>query len=498
MAYTIICPYCFKTFDHREVHFRSEKVNQGECEVLPKEYADESQFENEYKGADKKQLLDLYREWMFFQERKDPLYEEFWCDKESGFGGTTEVNPSDEILNVKSYLRPVINPSLYEHRKYLKAQESGDYLIYDIDGFATSIEVSYHSTTDFDKFKNMKCSRRVCPFCHNPLPLFYGKNQVKFTTVIGVTGAGKTVYLSQLIYGLEEYMNHIGLSAMATTTSPREFVRNNRVSVGQTLPGATPPSQLLQPIFYDLIRYNGDNQKYTETLVLYDVAGENCVNPEYMRRFSPFIQHADGIFLLIDPAQFSVLRELMDQGEEKSTPTEVLQAIYGVVLQGKASQLCDTPIAICISKSDMEELQNVMDESLANRLKDEVVCLKDSRGHGISAFNATNYNPIAQGLRKFMDEYESRLELMMYNNYSRYNYFAFSSLGCEVGENHKPIGPILPKRIEEPLFWLLYQFGYIDTDIPVYLPNPKIEAQEIEVKRSFFGRLFKRKSKMPE
>ena len=38
--YKIICPYCFKEFDHTKVHFRSEKANKGECEAIPDEYDD--------------------------------------------------------------------------------------------------------------------------------------------------------------------------------------------------------------------------------------------------------------------------------------------------------------------------------------------------------------------------------------------------------------------------------------------------------------------------
>ena len=81
---------------------------------------------------------------------------------------------------------------------------------------------------------------------------------------------------------------------------------------------------------------------------------------------------------------------------------------------------------------------------------------------------------------------EIALEQMLYVNYSVYNYFAFTALGCDVSDDGKPIGPILPKRIEEPLFWLLHQLGYIDSDVPIFQPGrknircPECESQNVE------------------
>ena len=88
----------------------------------------------------------------------------------------------------------------------------------------------------------------------------------------------------------------------------------------------------------------------------------------------------------------------------------------------------------------------------------------------MNIFNATQYNPIAEGLWNFMMNNEAGLEQMLYNNYSAYNYFAFTALGCDV-EDGKPVGPILPKRIEEPLFWMFNQFGYIGENEPVFQPG---------------------------
>lgn len=460
--YKIICPYCFKEFDHTKVHFRSEKVNKGECEAIPDEYDDLDDFKARYRGNDKETILQKCRDWSFFQETDDPKYEKFWNDPNNGFGGTTEYNQADEKLGVLAYRRKIINPENAEHQRYLKKQEDGGYLIYDADGFAITIEEGmweegYEST-----------SRRVCPHCHNPLPGQYGKYPVKFITIIGITGAGKTVYLSQLIKHLGNYAPKVGLSAQKSNAAAAVFLKNNIVAEGVSLPGSTPPERLLQPLFYDLVRITSRG-KETQTFVLYDVAGENCVNKDLMHRFGRFIENAHGIFLIIDPAQFEAVQEIQQEQKEAADPTDVLNEIHYLISNGTADKQCDIPVAVCISKSDTE-IQDVLDPELCSKLMEEVEGIKDRTGHGMNIFNATQYNPIAEGLWNFMMNNEAGLEQMLYNNYSAYNYFAFTALGCDV-EDGKPVGPILPKRIEEPLFWMFNQFGYIGENEPVFQPG---------------------------
>ena len=54
------------------------------------------------------------------------------------------------------------------------------------------------------------------------------------------------------------------------------------------------------------------------------------------------------------------------------------------------------------------------------------------------------------------------------NNFARYGYFAVSALGCDVeeisdgsGTSWAPISDPIPLRIEEPIFWILRQWGVI-------------------------------------
>lgn len=511
----ITCPYCFHVMQDTEVHFRSEKVNLGECDILPDNYDDIDDFIARYNGADKETILQEYQDWSFFAEGEDPLYEEFW----SKFNGTTEYNPADELLKVKAYRRKVIDPSLSAHRKYLKLQGPDDYFIRDDQGLVTQIELKTGEV----------CNRRVCPYCHNPLPDSYGRNSVKFATVIGITGAGKTVYLSQLLQKMANYAVKAGLSAVVSNAGARTFLQHNTVAAAVPLPASTPALQLQQPLFYDMVRDAKEHGRVTETFVLYDVAGEVFKERSLVSRFAPFVEHSDGIIVLIDPMQFEVISGVANQGNTLDEPATVLNAVQNIITHGDRNQKCTIPFAVCISKADIQVVQQVFSSDLRRMLLDDVHGIKDTNGFYLPRFNATEYNPILNELYQFIQSNEIVLAQQMQTNYACYAYFAFTALGCDVGNFKKiredeyeklrrqraangqnpppryirfedtsfpdeiferthggelssyqcPIGPVLPKRVEEPLLWLFHKLGYIGVDTPINDPTrPKIPCPE--------------------
>lgn len=474
MAYSIICPYCFNEknggnpIEDDQVLFRSEKINIGECDALPDDYDDVESFIHRYNGSDKEEILQKYKDWDFFSQKKDEVYEEFW----SKFGGTTETNPLDQKNNkVEAYYRKVIDPNNSEHQKYLVQQADGSYFIRDNEGMVAQIELT----------SGEKCHRRVCPFCHNPFPDAYGKFPVKFATIIGITGAGKTVYLSQLLKRMRSYAVKVGLDAHVTNAGVRVFLDNNSIDVQKPLPGSTPPNRLQQPLFYEMVKEGDRDERYTDTFVLYDVAGEvfRDESGDQVRRFAPFVEHADGVIVLIDPMQFEVISGTSRTHKQLDDPTTALNTIHHIISNGNTKKKCDIPFAICISKSDTEEVQEVFGEDLCSLLVNDVEGIKGDDGYPLPIFNAKEYAPICEKLNRFIMDNELTLAKAMKTNYSTYKYFAFTALGCDVEEkedgNTCPIGPVIPKRVEEPLLWLFYRLGYIgrNADLPGEVPCPK-------------------------
>lgn len=480
MSFEIICPYCFRKMLDSEVLFRSEKVNHGEPDILPDEYDDMEDFQARYRGPDKEEILKKYYDWEFFAETEDPAYEAFWAN----FNGTTEYNPADDILRVKAYRRKIIDPRNSAHQKYLRAQEGNDYFIYDQHGMASQIELQTGEI----------CNRRVCRHCHNPLPDHYGKNPVKFATIVGITGAGKTVYLAQLLSRMRTYAVKAGLNAIVKHPGVLSFLENNVVRANEALPGSTPATRFQQPLFYEMVRDAKEMGRITETFVLYDVAGEVFKDGALVNKFAPFVEHADGVILLIDPLQFKCVSDVKKEDAELDEPTTVLDAIHDIVSHGEKTEKCTIPFAVCISKADTESVQAVLSPELRSMLLDDVRGIKDSSGFNMPLFNAEDYNPILNELYKFIQGNEIVLAQQMQTNYASYAYFAFTALGCDVGEGTRPngdkyqfpVGPVLPKRVEEPLLWLFHKLGYIGVNVPIddptkpKVPCPKCNSLETE------------------
>ncbi len=469
MSFEFVCPYCFKAMKDDQVLFRSEKINRGECEALPDDYDDFEDFKARYRGEDKEYILEKLEDWYFFTPKTDPKYDEFW----KKFNGTTEIDYGEELFHVKAYERPIIDPKDSLCQKYIQKQNDNSYFLYDAQGMVSQIELT----------SGERCNRRVCPHCHNPLPDNYGKSSVKFVPIIGITGSGKTVYLSQLLKKLKNYAGKVGLDAIVTTGNSRAFVENNRIEAGTSLPGSTPANRLQQPLFYDIVRESDNNQRITETFVLYDVAGEVFdemrSNSATIECFAPFVRHAHGIIILLDPLQFEVFSSLSPEERQLSETTVVLEKIHYIISDGHTDIRCDKPLAMCISKIDMKIVQDVLSDELKHLMLADINYNLDSNGFPLQIFDAEKYNAIADELNKFFLSADLTLSNRMRTNYNKYCYFGFTALGCDIETSEDrtfryPKGPILPKRIEEPLLWMFYEFDFIGTNKMLHYPNIKI------------------------
>lgn len=540
MAYQFTCPYCFREMRDDEVLFRSEKVTSGRPAAsaasdgarrivdaaLPPDTPVNSDEERDVLAHVRRTLTELlssgaevtredlypeedYDSWRDFENRfpdcplktrlgglegrlkdlrnaqeaarntastsadaffdlsDDPVYQRFW-EKFAG-GRTTETDTEHDR---EPWRRRVLDPNNKVHQSYLQIQPDGGYFIRDVDGMVAKIQL---------KEDGQECDRRVCPHCHNPLPPNYGKNPVRRLAIIGITGSGKTVYLYRLFEGMDRYMAKVHLNAF-DSPSVTQFLYDNEVVYGKPLPGST-TVYLHQPLFFDLSRSVGGNEKRVETLVIYDVTGEVFEDPRRSRdalQFAPFIRHADGIMLLIDPAQFPSYVGAKEGRELRYKPTQALRNIHNIVTDGDTRRKCRKPVAVCISK--MDELMNLFPDDLRRRLSEEVEGIRDNRGYYDAVFNAKAYNPILDGLYTFFQTHDESLSLLMDGNFKNYACFAFTALGCDVDkETGLPVHPedrFTTRRIEEPLLWLFHCFGYIDANAKIDYPYKRVICPE--------------------
>lgn len=465
----IICPYCHGkhlpdgVFSHKDVHFRMETYFEDE-EDLNDEGKTLDQIRRMSESSAKNKLQEQVGRNYPFLCKADDTYEDFWAD----FAGTTEeaYGVDKKELTIHPSQLPILDPSDSLHQTVLKAQRSTgtgdpreDYFIYDGDGMVVGIEDIHGKRT----------YRRVCPSCHNPLPTGYGKFETKFISIIGVTNSGKTVYISQLLKYMSKYVNFVDMDSYFTSDHEPSFIDSNPVRYGEALPRPTMPKRLSQPMYYDLVQSVGGGRLKTDTIVLYDIAGENCATVQGMEKFGPFVTKSDGIILLLDPNQLGLAETSVGNSNGAAELTTVLNTIHGAFRDRKSNNQLEVPVAVCISKSD--KIRGILTEEFWG---DITAVRNNSSGEPMKKFNATAYNPLEEILANQMRNGSGQVAHgALRRGYKHFNYFAFSATGCAVEERDGlsyPVAPPVPQRIAEPLLWLFFKFGYIGSDRPIRLP----------------------------
>lgn len=453
----ITCLYCFKHFSHDQVHFRIRTV------FAPEQFDDPAPGEQRFYSMDelKSAMLpakELQRRSEIFQmrqamsERDDEKYMTFW----NQMGGTTEndtitVGSKEHSRCIQAYQLPVFDPGDPKQKRFFEPHP----LRRNANGFVYGAVDAEHTETTF----------RVCPYCHNPLPGIYGYYPVRFISVIGITGAGKTVYLSQLCKYIQDQFAQYGVSVTPTSAYANKYMKDNPVTMGTPLPAGTAPETLLQPLCFD-VTYSTDNGgKMTQTLVFYDIAGENCmvgsdgVLGAGAMRFGPFINHSDGIMLVIPPEQITKHAAV---GPQESLT--VIKTLFGASPRG-VEALNTLPMAVCISQGDKVERQ-----ILGGPMRDLARVDGPVNGRSLPVFNATDYNALYEALDRFVDAHAASLSTAMRADYHCSDYFLFSAIGTDVvrksdaetgGTFYTPAAPVSPKRLVEPLLWMLTKFQYI-------------------------------------
>lgn len=422
------CPYCFFEMTHKDVLFRA---NTGfTAEELEEE--DDSGFTmvssntNRHKDPDL-ELKRLFRryddETSFSSDKKldEPLIN-FWksCGGSSGY---VNADPKWDYPHIDPK-----NSATFQKMIRLDTQAGGqtpgpDGFVRDSDGFILRV---------FDRFSNSALPMtRLCPHCHNPLPLpDYGKFPVIFIGVVGITSAGKTVYINQVLTHFTTFMYRSGyvLGPAALNVNKNEVVRQNA-----PLPSSTDDKVMRRPLAASL--HQEKDPSHGVTIVFYDIAGENCVPPddnlppnikqEKLDRqaiIGQFISHCDGLIFLIDPEQVPVFAR---STAGLDSHAEDVQKVINVITLLRSSWE-DTPVSVVLTKSDL--LKKYLD---SNSL---IFCncgATDQNGTPIIGFNREEFTKIHRQLSEQFNANAYNIVASM-NTFPRKAYFAVSAITCGV------------------------------------------------------------------
>ena len=416
--YEIICPYCFFRFSHDQAIFRSNTgFDQSELDLGDNFGGGGLLGGNQFGSvSDSRHLFRKFDDETSFSSDKklDTALIHFWKE----LGGSSGYIHMDKRWNY-----PHIDPSKPEEfREMISYEPAGRYhpgpdgFVRDRDGFIIRV---------LDKYSAPHIPMtRLCPECHNPLPLpDYGKYPVIFISVVGVTGAGKTVYLNQLLTKFSEVVAGTGyrvgpnnLDAVGESVCP-----------GSPLPGSTDDKMMRRPLAVSLLSKDPNSPADGLTIVFYDIAGENCVNeqgnPDTARAKSTighFIASCHGLIFLIDPEQLppfatgSIVRP-SDIGNVVSVMSVLRQ------MNDQESTWDNVPVAVTIAKSD--KLRNCASIDKSNPIF--------SYGNQADMFDRDEIMGIGDYLSTFLNS-NAKAVIAPLDSFRRQSFFAVSAITCGV------------------------------------------------------------------
>jgi len=441
----ITCPFCFndrkyggngQPFSHEEVCFR---ISDESVEM------DSSGMDTSWSAGAASLLSEetdiKEQETTFdFKQKPDDEYMKFW----KGLSA-----------DIPARMNPVLKP--------------GEYTIDENTSYA---EGSGMLESALDPKGNMT-TERLCPYCHNPLPKNYGQYETKFIAVVGITSCGKTVFLSQMLKKCEDLLSmSCGVSATLSLYARRFHSKLFPIRTNRPLPGFTTRGELKKELI--TIDLSGAQMIRPITLVLYDIAGENCIDASKMEKYGPFIRHSDAILMLLDPYQFeNLLPELppltqqgSDDDEFAYEPSEVIITMYEAFLKSRyGGQPAKTPIALTLAKSDL-----LLNGSLFN----EKSHIFQTIQYPTKGFRSDLHRNLSMDLKR-RNVVSKALVTTAEDKFQDSDFFAVSALGLDshIEGNVLKSDSAVPHRIEEPLLWILYKFGFIPEASPPSPPKAK-------------------------
>ncbi len=154
---------------------------------------------------------------------------------------------------------------------------------------------------------------RLCPECHNDLPITAGKHPSNIVSIVGATSVGKSVYMTSLIHTLQrKTANNFDAACIPLDNGiSKRFRQDYEIPLFENgaLLKSTATTNRQEPFIFQFIFK--DEDKPPLTLVFFDVAGEGMTDKDYIKLHAAHIKNSSGILFLVDPMQIRTIRDKM-------------------------------------------------------------------------------------------------------------------------------------------------------------------------------------------
>lgn len=414
----IICPYCLEEIDLTKVLFRMD--DNSELAKDNTEIFEDAEF------------LKLWHDIKKWPQNTQEIIEFDW-----GYG---EVSPGYKSQDNFRYLKDAAKKRILQERE-IQAKTITD-------GIPTQATDIAGCVSD----------KRLCPKCHCILPNGYGTRRTIFIAVVGIKGAGKTVFLSQLF---KESSNRLALAGVGVPEHPslRLFSECKKIEAGSLLPIGTSTERSPVPVFMTM---NVFKDSENVDCVFFDIAGENCDESDDFKNLGKNVKFADGIIMLISPEQLP--GAIVKNRKKNVDVSTVISAMAGGIEQTdgrKMKNRSKVKLAITVSMSDL--LLTTEFETGKKFAADSIIWQDIEYNKFVRGFMREESKKVAREIRDVIGE---TLPDTVNRYYETANYFAVSSLGSKPTEDgiEKAYAPENCRcvRIEEPLLWIFSELGIVN------------------------------------
>lgn len=297
-----------------------------------------------------------------------------------------------------------------------------------------------------EKATGTRWSVYVCPLCNEQIPALYSLDYRKFPPVVvnavGFRQHGKTVYFATMFYALKKLKLAVHWPRFFTMGLNEDSLdtvyRNVSMLEDGALPAST-PKNFPRPT---MIRVNGIPMQPDCTLLCYDTGGECFERPTGLVQFAGFVRRARTAMLLVSIPDL------------KNPPTEMHQLLntYVVGMGELNGGTQDQHLVVVYTKADR------VAEQLDNHWGDIREYLSQGSVDGLAQPDQyiAHMHDISGRLHSFTRSELKADEFLnaAHANFKSVTFSAVSALGAHPDSEKLSVG-ILPRRILDPLFWMM-------------------------------------------
>jgi len=285
--------------------------------------------------------------------------------------------------------------------------------------------------------------------------------------LLGAKATGKSNYIGVLIQEILNTMCQPFQCSLTLDCSPEskeaytQYYYKPLYEDGHTVQATDAGVQIPALIFsLQFRKYKQERLKNT-VLTLFDTAGENLNSAESMLQFNGYISYAQGIILLLDPLQVPYIREQLTAKGFTGLPVQntdtalILDTVIHVIRSvNNIKGRINIPLALVFTKIDVLEEYGLLPKGS---------CLLTESQHLMRGkFARIDFENTQFQMKALIDNWLEDTLISYIRQFKQYAFFGVTALGAN------PTGTTLggkvnPRRVLDPLLWLLANEGYIGT-----------------------------------